>query len=348
MAHDPKREDYQRLSLRFARELDAGGPVSATRAFASFGRRFAQDRDSLPQSDADRAFHLVVMATEVIDYELPFATDEAAEKLIQRGKNLLNEALRIDPSCHDALRMLSSSEAPSVDARYHFLAEHVVEVRTSCEKARDQAREGLSTERATLAANIALRPYWRWLASMAEEALICGRNHDAIAAAEELLAEDPHDTSDVRFTLAYALAKLEDEEGVSELSRRYASLRALRPADDAWIMLARISLAHKRCDFSSARELLARLLGAYPGAGSALIRQSELPDGEFARLRVTPYSEDELILAVSEGVVLLQEGNERSGKGVLGSWVAREVARMDPRAAGEALRMSRDEGTQTS
>lgn len=348
MAHDPKREDYQRLSLRFARELDAGDPVAATRAFASFGRRFAQDRDSLPQSDADRAFHLVVLAAEVIDYELPFATDEAAEKLIQRGKDFLNEALRLDPSCHDALRMRSSSEAPTVDARYRFLAGHVREVRASCEKIRDQARGGLSGERATLAANIALRPYWRWLASMAEEALICGRNHDAIAAAEELLAQDPHDTSDVRFTLVYALAKLEDEEGLSELSRRYASLCPLRPADDAWITLARISLAHKRCDFASAREQLARLLATYPGTGSALIRQSELPDGEFARLRVAPYSEDELILAVSEGIVLLQEGSERSGKGVLGSWIAREVARMDPHATEEALHMGSNEGAQSS
>ena len=59
MAHDPRREDYQRLSLRFAEELDKGDPADAARAFASFGRRFAQDRDGLPQTDADRAFHLV-------------------------------------------------------------------------------------------------------------------------------------------------------------------------------------------------------------------------------------------------------------------------------------------------
>ena len=40
MAHDPRREDYQRLSLRFAEELDKGDPADAARAFASFGRRF--------------------------------------------------------------------------------------------------------------------------------------------------------------------------------------------------------------------------------------------------------------------------------------------------------------------
>ena len=124
--------------------------------------------------------------------------------------------------------------------------------------------------------------------------------------------------------------------GVFELERRYAEISPLRGPDDAWVMLSHVALAHKRCDFAGARAWLARIIELYPGAAGALIRQAELPDGEFARLRVVPYSEDELILAISEGIVLLQEGNDRSGRGVLGSWVAREVARLDPAAAREA------------
>lgn len=346
MAHNPQREDYQRLSLRFARELDRSDPAGATRAFASFGRRFAQSRDSLPQSDADRAFHLVVLATEVVDYQLPFASDEQAPALIQRGKDLLDEAVSLDPECHDAIRMRSSSQTPSIDARFHFLAERSEAVRASCEVAREAAAEELSGERRALAQDIAMRPYWRWMASLAEEALICGRNRVAVEASEALLASDPRDSSDVRFTLAYALAKLEDEKGLAELERRYARISPLRGPDDAWILLARIALAHKRCDFAGARSCLERLLELYPGAGGALVRQSELPDGEFARLRVTPYSEDELILAISEGIVLLQEGNDRSGAGVLGSWVARETALLDPDAAREADKANRPEGGQ--
>ena len=72
MAHDPRREDYQRLALRFVRTIDPQDPAAA-REFTDFGRRFAQERDSLPQTDADRAFHLVCRATELIDYKLPFA-----------------------------------------------------------------------------------------------------------------------------------------------------------------------------------------------------------------------------------------------------------------------------------
>lgn len=338
MAHDAKKEDYQRLSLRYARELDTSADVvSAARSFAQFGRRFARDRDSLPQSDADRAFHLVVLATDTIDYQLPFASEAKAEELIARGKDLLDEAIGLDPDCFDAIRMRSGADYPSMEGRWRFLKERADEVRARCEEARDAARaQGEGDERARLAANIAMRPWWRWLAAMAEQALICGRNHESVRLAHELLASDPADMSNARFTLAYAYAKLEDAAALEDLAAHYPSAGSSRGADDAWLWLARASLLHKLCDYDGARKCLHNILSFYRGAGAALILQSELPDGEFARLNVRPRSEDELILAVSEGVVLLQEGYERTGAGVFGSWVAREVARMDPRSAQDA------------
>lgn len=348
MAHDAKREDYQRLSLRYALELDKSGATDAARAFAAFGRRFAQNRDSLPQSDADRAFHLVALATEVIDYRLPFASDAQAEALIRRGRDLLDEAVSLDPSCWDALRMLAATRSASVDERYGYLVEQEDNVRAACEAERDRSLEELGLERGALGASIAMRPYWRWLASMAEDALICGRNRASIDAAERLLASDPSDLSDVRFTLAYALAKLEDEKGLNELASRYESISPLRPADDAWILLARCAVAHRLCNYAAARAMLVRLLESYPGGAALLVRQGELPDGEFARLRVPPYSEDELVLAVSEGIVLLQEGNDRSGRGVFGLWVANTVSELDPEAAKETARMAKDKGASTS
>ena len=122
MSFDPNREDYQRLGLRFARSLDGGDPSGAAKAFASFGRRFSQDRDSLPQTDADRAFHLVARATMVIDYKLPFAESDArAAELIQRGHTLLDEALALDPNCHDAVRMQHAATIAGFDAFFHYL-----------------------------------------------------------------------------------------------------------------------------------------------------------------------------------------------------------------------------------
>ena len=336
MAHDPKREDYQRLVVSTATELDASEDADVTRAFASFGRRYAQDRDSLPQSDADRAFHLVALAAEVIDYKLPFASDAAAEQLVERGRSLLEEALRLDPDCYDAIRMLSSYNVPSVDRRFRYLAEREDEVRAGCERARESYARALGDERLEVGEQLAMRPYWRWLACMAEGALICGRNREAVAICRRALESDPHDSSDVRFTLAYALAKLEDEAGFERLEREHARISPMRASNDAWMGIARVALAHKRCDFVGARTHLSHLLESYRGMGACLIRQYELPDGEFARLNVPPYSEDELVVAVSEGIVLFQEGVDRTGKGVLGAWVAANVERLDPSAAAAA------------
>ena len=110
MTFDPHREDYQRMGLRFARSLDGQSPSTAARSFSSFGRRFVQNRDSLPQCDEDRAFHLVVSAATLIDYELPFADDDHAESIIQKAHTILSEALKLDPMNPDALRMEQASK----------------------------------------------------------------------------------------------------------------------------------------------------------------------------------------------------------------------------------------------
>jgi tetratricopeptide (TPR) repeat protein len=342
MAFDPKREDYQRLALRFAHTLDAGDSVSATHSFTSFGRRFAQDRDSLPQSDSDRAFHLVVQATDLLDYQLPFASDDAAATLISRGRECLEEAVSLDPDCHDARRMLFSPSEMAFDARYRFLHEHESEVDAACSSAARAAAWDAEPERAKLAADIAMRPYLRWLASMAEVSLICGRNRETIRLCERLFSLDPHDMADARFTLALAYAKLEDDQGLDALMARYPQLSPYRTPDDGWVLLSQLSLAHKRDDLDAARQILGRLVKVYPNCEYVLVRQSELPDGAFARVLVTPYSEDEMVLAISEASVVFQEGYDMTGRGVLGAWLAREVTALNPEAAEDAMRDMRD------
>ena len=340
MAHDARKEDYQRLGLRFIRELDKEEPLRAMKTFAGFGQRFATDRDSLPQTDADRAFHLVSLAADAIDYQLPFADAEHAKELVAQGRRLLDEALALDPDCFDAVRMRSSNELPSISARYDFLAQEEPRVRQACESARDAALAADDEpDRAALAADLAMRPYLRWVASMAELALICGRNRQCVDLARKLIQIDPTDISDARFTLALGLAKLEDEPALDELEHAYPSIYAGRGANDAWMLLARISLAFKHHKHVVAREVLSRLLRAYPTGAVALIRQNELPDGEFARLSTQPNSEDELVIALSESVVLLQEGNDPTGRGILGTWLVENTARLRPSAFAEARRL---------
>ncbi len=333
MAYDARWEDYQRLSLRFARSLDGSDPATALKAFATFGRRFAQNRDSLPQSDEDRAFHLVADATVLIDYNLPFAeSDERAEDIIRRAAALLDEAISLDAHCHDALRMQSAARNPSFESYYDFLRDGADEVRARCEEARELVGGSDDTpdDRIRLARSIAMHPYYRWVATMADKALVCGRNREAIRLSEQLLALDPDDGSDVRFTCALAYAKLEDEEGLDALARRCRENGVYRGSDDAWLLLARASLAHKRRDLASARERIADVIRTYPHAAATLVRQRELPDGVFARIAVQPFSEDELIVAASEGTVLLQEGRDRRGRGAFGSWVVDAAAELAP------------------
>lgn len=338
LAFDPQREDYQRLGLRYAATLDPSDPAAATRAFANFGHRFSQNRDSLPQSDEDRAFHLVVMATSIIDYQLPFSTDQQAERLVERGHQLLDEALSLDAHCYDALRMKAAADSESFDAYYQYLSKGAGGVRAYCQEQCERSRAAATGERAQLAADIAMRPYVRWIATQAEMALICGRNREALRQAQGLLELNPADQADVRFSAALACAKLEDEAALDALAASEA-IHAHRATDDGWMQLARIGLAYKAHDYDRARSVLDVLLGTYPHAAETLIRQSELPDGVFSRLAVAPYSEDELILAVSEGTVLLQEGRDPQNRGFLGRWLAAECSRRDPAAAREVRQM---------
>lgn len=324
MSFDPQREDYQRLGLRFARTLDNRDPFGAARAASTFSRRFAQNRDSLPQSDGDRAFHLVAVATDLIDYQLPFASETAGDTLVQSAEKLLDEAIDLDERCHDARRMASATRSPSFEEFYRFLDDGRGAVREDCLRERDATSTG---RRDALARDLAMRPYLRWATTESGKALICGRYATSLAIAREVLAEDPLDQGDVRFTAALALAKLEDHKGLDELVASTTQARASRVSEDAWTLLARVALGHKRRDFSSARDALRELLVSYPHAAATLTRQDELPDGVFSRLAVAPASEDELILAVSEATVLLEEGRgpqDGQGSGPLGEWIAHE------------------------
>lgn len=340
MSIDPHFEDYQRLSVRFARDLDPRDPFGAARAAADFARRYRSNRDSLPQTDADRAFHLVVKASDLIDYQLPFATDDsAAQKIILEARKCLNEALDLDPSCHDARRMLAAASSGSPTAYHRYLADNAAGVREACERdaASYELPEGDLKDVATL---LAFRPYLRWIAIEASNALVCGRYRLGIRLANEALELDPSDPVGVRLTLAIAYAKLEDEETFASLyadARKAAGNGPLPGA--AWYSLARMALAFKREDRDAAEEEIRAIITAYPNAGTTLTRQDDLPDGIFCRICVAPGSEDELILATSEATVLLQEGFDANERGTLGSWVssrpdvaeayAREVA-IDP------------------
>lgn len=324
MALDANKEDYQRLQLRFARSLDCMDPCMAARSFATFGHRFVTDRDSLPQTDEDRAFHLVSRATAVIDYQLPFATEAEAGDLVKKGHALLDEALSLDGRCHDAVRMREAATRQSFDDYLNFLLSGEEEVRRSCEDRRDQALAAGDDDRSRAEAALAMRPYLRWLSCEASRAVLCGRNRQAISLGERTLELDPTDPSDVRFSMAVAYAKLEDEAGLDAFQDRVRHLQIGRPLlpPDAWTALSRASLAYRRRDFGAAREAVAALVSTYPEATVTLALQRDLPDGVYARYAAPAWSADELIVATSECTVLTMEGRTDGPLGAFGSWLA--------------------------
>lgn len=362
MSFNPQNEDYQRLWLRYARLLDGTGQAApagndadqaasacnvasqtasvpdeatfhATKAFSDFSRKYAQDCDSLPQTDSDRAFHLVSQAAYLVDYKAPFVMPNYYAELMNRARQLLDEAVTLDPSCHDAQRMREALPLRSFEAYYTFLSSNAGQVKADYLQARKEIEHSdQNPDRMRLELDLAQRPYLRWLASWSEQALICGRNREALRIAHEAFELDPRDKADLRFTAALAAAKLEDELALEQLESRTEIPGCTRPADDAWLLLARTGMAFKQGNFDEANRFLQRLQ-EYPLAPEVLIRQAEIPDGCFARVAVAPYSEDELILACSEGSVLLQEGLEESGRGALSDWIAHTCALKHPRAA---------------
>ena len=112
---------------------------------------------------------------------------------------------------------------------------------------------------------------------------------------------------------------------------QYRKLDPPRGADDPWILLARLAIHFKKRELVEAEHYLDLLIERYPEATLCCFVQKDLPEGEFSRLNVLPYSEDELIIAIAEATVLLQEGNDLIGRGVLGRWLADQVRARDPK-----------------
>ncbi len=318
MAIDPQYEDFQRLGVRFALSVNASDPFAAARAATDFSRRFRTSRDSLPQTDADRAFHLVTKATDLIDYQLPFSTEDSGAGIIAEARKLLKEAVELDAYCYDARRMLAAADSASPNDYHRYLADNTNGVRAFCEKERDRVVAEIGdNELSAVAGGLAMRPYLRWLATHAMNALVCGRYRLCVKIALEALELDATDPAGMRLSLALAYAKLEDAEALGELCGNVS-----KGPGYAWFALARMALAFKREDREAAEREVSNILAAYPNAGTTLSRQDDLPDGVFCRINVEPLSEDELILATSESTVLLQEGFDLRERGTLGSWLA--------------------------
>ena len=329
MAFDPKKEDFDRLFIHHLIETGATEPPNSQQ-FNSYVAHFSDNPDTLITSDEDKAFHLMAQAVEKIDYLLPTVNEPEGRPLELDSQKLLARACELDPHCFDALRMHQAMVCTVLEDHFQYLVAQEEEVHQTCIEKGVAATKGVSEEFAEAVVELAMRPYYRWLAALATRALLSGRNKAAISYGQKLFSLDPTDFGDIRFTLALAYAKLEDADGLAKLEKQYETVFPPRPPDDAWITLARMALAFKENNREYANDLLDKLLARYETGALTLFMQRDLPEGEYARLNVEPYSEDELILAVSEAAVLLQEGNDFTGRGIFGRWLGSEIERRYP------------------
>ena len=328
---DPIQEDCLRLVLESMRREHISpleNPLYIQRSMDAF----RADPASLIHTDHDRSFHLVAKATEIIDYQIPFMPDDAQiDTLADRAESYLREAVELDSGNWDAKRMLAAMDAETNDAYVGYLLDHRADVEADLAAIRDAADDLYSRE---FAADLAARPWLRWLAALASRALIAGQYRLSLRAAEESLAACPQDPADIRHTGMLALAKL---EASAEELRRFrvqhaAAYQAALPQRrrqhpperdlDAWTLLAEMSAAYRALDYTGADRTLRLLLRAYPHAAQALFYQAEFPDGVYSRVSVTPGSEDELIIAISEATPLLQEGIGTPDNAGFSTWLA--------------------------
>lgn len=338
MAHSPMWEDYQRMAYRFVASLPNMSVNDAARSLEDFAQRFAHERDSLPQTDEERAFHLVAVVADMVDQELPIADDERAQQIMLDAPRMLDEALSLDKGCQDAVRMSQTMSQDSFESTLTFLMDRRAEVRERCEEDFRKASEHPSLEIRLLGRDLALRPYLRWVSQAATYALVLGHNRQTLTLVDEALKADPGDAVGALFTGVLAYAKLEDEEGLEAFvksSRRHGALRA---DDNPWTLMARMAIAYKQRDFTRAASMIDILARNYHHALDALYRRIDLPEGVFARIAVQPYSEDEVTLCIAESLVFLQEGVDAFVTGTMGSWVVEEVSKRLPNRRVQALK----------
>ncbi|OUP11014.1 hypothetical protein [Collinsella sp. An2] len=331
MAFDPIQEDCHRLVLEAMRR-ERIYPLDNAIFIEKTMETFQDNPSSLIVTDRDRSFHLVTRATEIIDYRVPLIVDDAAaEEETAKAEHELEEASSLDPANWDAKRMLAALESESNTAYVEYLLAHRDEVRRDYEQAVENASDPYSRE---YAGDLARRPYLRWLAALSSRALIAGRYKLSLSTAEESLAIAPDDPADVRLTALLALAKLECSRDDLKRFRGQHATSFLPPVQlrrrhhlaektpDAWTLLAELAIAYHELDLTGATRVLRTILRSYPRAASALYFQAEFPDGVYARVHVTPGSEDELILAISEATPLLQEGMGSPTNASFATWVA--------------------------
>ncbi|MBF0915369.1 MAG: hypothetical protein HXK40_06420, partial [Atopobium sp.] len=145
------------------------------------------------------------------------------------------------------------------------------------------------------------RPLLRLYAQIAQVATDCACFKLSKKACEDLLFFSPTDLLGARFTLAYVLARLEDEEGLHKLDEScgYQS--------NSWMRLAFTLLFFKLNRMPAAKRALKGFVNLGEGAAYALLRPSFVDLYIPCRISFTPDTFAENVIAVHEAEAIIAD-----------------------------------------
>lgn len=145
------------------------------------------------------------------------------------------------------------------------------------------------------------RPLLRLYAQIAQVATDCACFKLSKKACEDLLFFSPTDLLGARFTLAYVLARLEDEEGLHKLDEScgYQS--------NAWMRLAFTLLFFKLNRMPAAKRALKGFVNLGEGAAYALLRPSFVDLYIPCRINFSPDTFAENVIAVHEAEAIIAD-----------------------------------------
>lgn len=280
-----------RIALHKRAELEAERGSFSDEAYQELYAAVVENPDTFLAAPSDRAFKMVydaLLADDAARSEEEFMDDasyeQAREKRFARLRNTCEAALELDEDCLDAKLVIALTTSTESHVTRQLLATLVPQDESPFESLLD----------GTDLALVEKRPYLRLLAAFARSNIECACYTQARTLCEQLIKLDPTDELGARYSLAIALARLEDEAAFNALDARFAHI------GNAWSHLCRALLMFKLDRMDAARRALKGYANLCRGGAYALLRPVFVETYIPQRPLFEPGSFEEAVLAVHE------------------------------------------------
>lgn len=225
-----------------------------------------RDPDAYAHDDEDRALIRLSEAVNTARREIEDVEDtdlfgdvSAGAQDLVKTRAQLRACLNLDSHCYDARQMLILAESTSDDEALAQLLAIEQEALDWCtEQSQRYDKDILDTSSDPWDA-VFMRPYLRIEAKIIDLLVMSARYRGALARCMRLLDAAPTDGQGIRHTTALILARLEDEQGLDNLDKRFDR------TGSTWMHIARAVLLYKLGRMDAARRATIGLATLCPG-----------------------------------------------------------------------------------